>query len=96
MTIAVDKKLERPLDESSSDGSTSSPLASRETSTADLKSLANAKPAKKSSLQDRNKIPMSFYMSSAIILTAQFVGGVWSIDTLKKWLLAMTTAGEST
>jgi hypothetical protein len=96
MTIAVDNKLERPLDESSSDGSTSSPLASsRETSSADLKWVANAKPTKKSSLQDRNKIPLSFYMSSAIILTAQFVGGVWSIDTLKNWLLATTTAGES-
>jgi hypothetical protein len=39
---------------------------------------------------------MSFYMSSAIILTAQFVGDVWSIDTLKNWLLAMKTAGIST
>ena len=83
-------------DESSSDGSSSTPLASREPSVTDLKSLGTEpKPAKKLSLKERGKIPSSFYLSVTIIITAHFIGGIWSLETLKNWSKAMTSSGST-
>lgn len=80
----------------SEDGSESSPLASRESSNADLKSLSKEAPKKKLSLKDRSKIPNSFYLTLGIIATAHLCGGIWSISTLENWYNSMKEAGTAT
>lgn len=93
------------MDESaSSDGSNaSSPIASREGSNSDLNALAQEQQGEKSqtsvttkSLKDRSKIPNSFYVVLTVVLSAHYVLGLWSVDTLVNWKESMVHAGEAT
>lgn len=88
---------------SEDESSTSSPLASRESSNSDLKSMVDdnhqseqivvaiKKPV---SLDDRSRIPNSFYLSASLVLTAHFCGNIWSQRVVLNWAESMQDAGK--
>ena len=86
-----------------SNSETSTPIASRESSSSDLSGLAASSnavagfggsttsasgvskppPKKLQTLQERSKVPISFYISLGIIAITQYVGKFWSMDTIQ-------------
>lgn len=94
------------LDSISEDDSCSSsdfsPLASRESSNDDLKSMARSdkeetsNPKKHLTLEDRSKAPSSLYLSLSLILTAHICGDIWSFRVVSNWAGAMLDAGKIT
>jgi hypothetical protein len=94
--IQVDNNSED--DSSSTSSSGASPLASREPSSSDLKSLAHddAKPKAHVTLKDRSKIPNSLYLSLSLILTAHMCGNIWSVHVISNWANSMQDAWHIT
>jgi hypothetical protein len=91
------------IDETASDSSESSPLASREASDADLKELINSNGSsdldkqqqqmKKKTLKDRSKIPVSLYITLGNIFALQYAAGIWKLETLTDYKNSMVAAG---
>lgn len=83
-------------------------MASRESSNADLKAMVDSQQRqqhtedlnksikKPASLQDRSKIPSSFYLSVGLIITAHICGNIWSLRVLYNWAKSMRDAGNIT
>lgn len=97
------------LSETTSDSSTSpSPNSSRETSSADLTALSSndntetigshqEQPAKvKQSLEERSKIPYSFYVTLATVLSLQYSVGFWTFDSFVSWKDSMLFGAHKT
>jgi len=55
-----------------------------------------AVPRKQQTLADRNRIPPSFYLLTAIIIGFQYYGGVYSLDTLSAWKSSIVTSYVTT
>lgn len=89
---------EETVETVSEDGSNANAVASRESSSSDLKTMGkDGGPQRKIvSLEERGKIPNSFYLSVTLILTMHFCADIWSPHVLQDWVNSMHMAGIAT
>jgi hypothetical protein len=106
------EKAPGEVDETASDSSnSSSPIASRATSSSDLKPLdshgSNAnvgtvgaeqqQPVKlKQSLEERSRIPYSFLVTLATVLSLQYSVGFWRVESFVSWKDSMLFGAQQT
>lgn len=102
------QQQQQQLDEAASDSSnTSSPVVSRATSSSDLKGTTldndgkqqqqQQVPAKvKQSLEERSRVPLSFYVTVGTVLSLQYVAGYWTVDSLISWKDSMVFGAYQT
>jgi hypothetical protein len=80
-----------PVYETSSSES-NSPVASANSSSNDLKGLVAKGTGKRSTLEERSKIPSSLYVTLLSITLLQGFSGMWRFETLKSWTNSMVTS----
>jgi hypothetical protein len=97
-TNAVDATTTTLDDSSSNSSEEASPLASRDNSSSDLKGLDDSAsaPMKRKTLEERGKIPVSFYVTLANLAALQYSAGIWSLETVLDWKDSVVQAGVST